>query len=446
MGIGTTARGRRVARVARTGTAALLAVTLSGCWWQQIGSNAGQTRNNPLENHLTAANVDRLTLQWSTSAPGRLSEPVTDAGRLYVTHSVSGTSAVRAYELATGSLVWDRALPNTGEPFEVTPPVVFSGEDLLVSHPARPPSGTTPCADLRRLDPSSGDTIALRTTRLVTSATVTSGSIVAHMDAGICDPFPGDHRLVVRDRATLEILWTAEVDSLSNVAPTIADGRIYVNLVGTVLAYDAAGCGAPVCQPVWTSTGDGFAVNDPVVAAHGQVYLRRNFRVEVPPNGVFEYGQLEVLDADDGTPLWQAPYSVGTDPGDAAGVDEIAATGDRIYLVAYRNQGGGTPVQRVLDAYPASGCGQAECTPEWSAPLDGSFRRLMIGGGVVYATDDDTLVALAADGCGAATCSALASVPVAVGVVQHMVISGGRVLVVGWEADGSQTLAAFGVP
>jgi outer membrane protein assembly factor BamB len=445
--MGTTDRRRRVARVARTGTAVLLAVTLSGCWWQQIGSNGGQTRNNPLENQLTAANVDGLTLQWSTSAPGRLSEPVTDARRVYVTHSVSGTSAIRAYELATGSLVWDRALPNTGEPFEVTPPVVFSGEDLLVGHPARPNSGTTPCADLRRLDPSSGDTIALRTTRMVTSATVTSGSIVAHMDAGICDPvFLGDHRLVVRDQATLEILWTAKLDSLSNVPPTIADGRIYVNQAGTVLAYDAAGCGAPSCPPVWTSTDDGFAVNDPVVAAHGQVYLRRNFRVEVPPNGVFEYGRLEVLDANDGTLLWQAPYSAGTDPGDAGGVDEIAATEDRVYVVAGRNQGADTPFQRVLDAYPASGCGQAECTPEWSAPLDGSFLRLMIGGDVVYATDGATLVALAADGCGATRCRPLASVPVAVGVVQYMVVSGGRVLVVGWEADGSWTLAAFGVP
>jgi outer membrane protein assembly factor BamB len=443
----TTCRGRRVARVARTGTAVLLAVTLSGCWWQQIGATGGQTRNNPLENQLTAANVDRLTHQWSTSAPGRLSEPVTDAGRAYVTHSVSGTSAVRAYELATGSLVWERALPNTGEPFEVTPPVVFSGEDLLVGHPARPNSGTTPCADLRRLDPSSGDTIALRTTRMVTSATVTSGSIVAHTDADICDPdFLGDHRLVVRDHATLDILWTAELDSLSNVAPSIADGRIYVNQAGTILAFDAAGCGAPICQPVWTTTGDGIAVNDPVVAAQGQVYLRRSFRVEVPPTGVFEHGRLEVLDADDGTLLWQAPYSVGTDPGDAGGVDEIAATDDRVYVVAFRNQGGGSPVERVLDAYPASGCGQPECTPGWSAPLGGSFIRLMIGGDVVYAADGDTLVALAADGCGAATCKPLASVPVAVGVVQHMVVSAGRVLIVGWEADGSQTLAAFGLP
>ena len=445
--MGIRERRRRVACVARTGMAVLLAVALSGCWWQQIGSNGGQTRNNPLENRLTSANVDRLTLQWSASAPGRLSEPVTDAGRAYVTHSVSGTSAVRAYELATGSLTWDRALPNTGQKFEVTPPVVFSGEDLLVGHPARPNSGTTPCADLRRMDPSSGDTVALRTTRMVTSATVTSGSIVAHMDSGSCDPvFMGNHRLVVRDQATLEILWTAPLDTLSNVAPTIADGRIYVNQVGTVLAYDAAGCGAPSCLPVWATTGDGITVNDPVIAANGQVYLRRSFRVEVPPNGVYEYGRLEVLDADDGTPLWQAPYSVGTDPGDGGGVADIAATGDRIYVVAYRNQGAGTPVQRVLDAYPASGCGQAACTPEWSAPLAGSFGRLMIGGDVVYATDDETLVALAADGCGAATCSPLASVPIAVGVVQHMVVSAGRVLAVGWEADGSQTLAAFGVP
>ena len=168
--------------------------------------NAGQTRNDPLENQLTAANVDRLTFQWSTSAPGRLSEPVTDTGRAYVTHSVSGNSAVRSYELATGSLVLERALPNTGEEFEVTPPVVFS-ERTFCRPSRRPNPGTTPCADLRRMDPSSGDTIALRTTRMVTSATVTSGSILAHMDAGICDPvFLEGHRLVVRDRATLEIL------------------------------------------------------------------------------------------------------------------------------------------------------------------------------------------------------------------------------------------------
>jgi outer membrane protein assembly factor BamB len=443
--MGTTDRGRRAARVARTGTAVLLAVTLSGCWWQQTGGNAGQTRNNPLEIQLTAANVDRLALRWSTSAPGRLSEPVTDARRAYVTHTASGESAVRAYELTTGSLAWERALPNTGAKFEVTPPVEFSGADLLVSHPARPP--VTPCADLRRLDPSSGDTLAVRTAHLVTTATVTSGSIVAHTEARICDPdFLGDHHLVVRDAATLEILWTANLDSLSNVPPTIADGRIYVNQAGNILAYDAAGCGAPVCQPVWTNSGDGFAVNDPIVAANGQVYLRRSFRVEVPPNGVYEYGLLEALDADDGTLLWQAPYSAGTDNGDAGGVDEIAVTDDRVYVVAGRNQGAGTPYQRVLEAYPASGCGRAECTPEWSSPLDGSYLRLMIGGNVVYATDGAKLVALAADGCGAATCRPLASVPVDVGVVQHMVVSWGRVLVVGWEGDGSWTLAAYGVP
>jgi hypothetical protein len=203
--MGTTDRGRRVARVARTGTAVLLA-----------------RRATTLEHQLTAANVDRLTHRWSTSAPGRLSEPVTDAGRAYVTHSASGTSAVRADDLATGSLVWDLALPNTGGAFEVTPPVVFSGGDLLVGHPARPNGGTTPCADLRRMDPSSGDT----------------------------------------DR---------------------------------------------------------------------------------------------------------------TDPGDGGGAAEIAATSDRIYVIGYRNQGASTQVQRVLDAYPASGCGRAECTPEWSAPLDGYF-------------------------------------------------------------------------
>jgi hypothetical protein len=70
----------------------------------------------------------------------------------------------------------------------------------------------------------------------------------------------------------------------------------------------------------------------------------------------------------------------------------------------------------------------------------------MIGGDVVYATDGDTVVALAASGCGAATCGPLASVAVSVGVVQFMVVSAGRVLIVGQEADSSQTLAAFGVP
>ena len=428
--MGTMDRGRRAARIARTGTAVLLAVALSGCWWQQTDGDSGRTRSNPLENQLTVANVDRLALQWSTSTPGRLSQPVTDTRRAYVTHTVSGNSAVQAYDLKTGSLAWERALPNTGPKLEVTPAVQFSGEDLLVSHPARPP--VTPCADLRRLDPSSGDTIAVRTAPLLTSETVTFGSIVAHTEAtGSCSPFYGDDRLVVRDQATLEVLWTAELDVGPNVAPTNADGRIYVNQVGTVLAYDAAGCGAPVCEPVWTNTGEGFAVNTPVIAAYGQVYLRRSFQVELPPDGVYQHGRLEVLDADDGTLLWQAPYSAGTDSGDAGGVEDIAVTHDRFYVIAGRNQGADTPYERMLDAYPTSGCGQAECTPEWSAPLDSHFGRLMVGGNVVYATDDAELITLAADGCGAATCTPLASVPVDVGVVQHMVVSGGRVLVVG---------------
>ena len=74
--------------------------------------------------------------------------------------------------------------------------------------------------------------------------------------------------LVVLDAATGEALWGAGGLGTLAVQPAVAGGVVYVaGNDGVVRAFDAAGCGAASCSPLWQAdTGDSAITGDPAVS------------------------------------------------------------------------------------------------------------------------------------------------------------------------------------
>lgn len=430
-------------------------VLLAGCWWQQPGYGPEHTRHNPFERTLTAATVASLSERWSVTVPGALSEPVTSRDLAYSTRQVGGDAAsVQAFDLASGDTAWEHTLPPPGFGVsDLSVPVAFSGDELRVGHIARFPFGDTPCGDLTRLDPETGDVLGIRNVDFPTSAVVTAGTITAQMESGRCSLSGGfSGRLVVRDRATAEVLWMAGVGPEVMTPPTVSvvDRRIYVYGRSSIQAYDLAGCGETTCGPLWTT--DVVNATGPVVAARGLVFVFDNGTVTLPPpEDSFDLGTVHALDGATGAEVWRANYG-DLVSGENGRVSGIAAAGDTLYVTGARETATGT-LGGVLDAYAVDGCGQAECDPLWSAaPLDvppttaTGVASPVVAGDVVYATEPDAVVAFDAGGCPASPCGPLASVPLPGGPARHLTVSAGHVLAVTPAGSGSNTLTAFGLP
>jgi outer membrane protein assembly factor BamB len=79
--------------------------------------------------------------------------------------------------------------------------------------------------------------------------------------------------------ATCTPLWKAREDiDFFNGSPAVAGGRIHVGLENGLAVYSASGCGAASCDPLWTDFGAGFqaAVLSSPTVANGVVYAGRN--------------------------------------------------------------------------------------------------------------------------------------------------------------------------
>ena len=141
------------------------------------------------------------------------------------------------------------------------------------------------------------------------------------------------------DQNTGAELWRGAPASvaLATRTPALAGGLLYAGTGTGVAVYDAAGCGAPTCPPLWQS---GPA-----------------------PSGEGSPGQAE-----------QGPAVAGG-----------------VVFVPVMAPGG----QPRLVAFDAHGCGQERCEPIWGMDLPGHVvGELAISGGKIYVPTDQGLVAL----------------------------------------------------
>jgi outer membrane protein assembly factor BamB len=209
----------------------------------------------------------------------------------------------------------------------------------------------------------------------------------------------GDAGLVVFDAAgcgqpTCQPIWSGKTGPQAIATPALAGGFAYVpsqasftSNDGRLNVFDARGCGAPVCRPVWTGIGgtESFLVSSPAVA--GGVVFVAGFDGKVY---AFDAGGCGSASCD---PLWtgRAGAPIDSSPAVAGGVVYVGDT------------------DGMLSAFPAGGCGSPACEPVWQGETGGSIdiASPTVAGGVVLVSGGDFLFAFDAAGCGQPVCQPL---------------------------------------
>jgi len=183
-------------------------------------------------------------------------------------------------------------------------------------------------------------------------------------------------------------LWQgiAGKESILNSSPAVADGIVYVGAFdGRLYAFAANGCGAPLCQPLWTGTTGGTIESSPTVDS-GVVYIGS------------DDGNLYAFAADgcgavDCAPLWTGPIGYFVYDSTPAIVDGV------VYISS----------AHALSAFDAEGCGASVCAPLWQAIDENQFfgGSPAVAAGRVYIGLETTVAVYSAAGCGAANCDPL---------------------------------------
>jgi PQQ-like domain/WD40-like Beta Propeller Repeat len=165
-------------------------------------------------------------------------------------------------------------------------------------------------------------------------------------------------------------------------APVVADGFVYVGTgeceVGHCgeFVFAAAGCGAAVCDPVWTgSTYGGVGAASAVDGG---------FLFVVSGDGSLNAFGSSGCGHPRCEPLW-----MGVGPGRYATTPVIA---NGLVFVTYRDPGGGEGSGAVA-AFPEKGCGGPACSPIWSTETGGASASVVaISRGMLFVSGEDWLV------------------------------------------------------
>ncbi len=404
---------------------------LSACnVWEQVGRLPNASRFNPEEAAITPNKVASLHDAWSSQVSGSFSEPILADGKLYTTVDGAGGGRVRSYDAATGAVLWDAPVPAPATAGS-SGPVVSVGGALWVS---RAGGGGSACASLlNRLDPATGNVLTSETTGpAVTGPVVAAGTTAAFVTKPGCSQTGNRARLSVRDLSGATGSWTFSFpDGDFPTPPSIGNGKIYVASGNQVYAFDAAGCGAATCVPVWTTSLDldggrvDAAGSRPVIGPDDTVYV-----------GALAGGLqtlVRALDGQTGAHLWRTDVH----PGPGPGWQNLALAHGQLYVSDQRH---GSP-GNALEVFAAEGCGQPVCAPAWSASIDGPpVAGLTVGGDVLYVglfgQTNSRLVAFDARGCGSATCARLGAVDFGDRQPLHVSVADGRLAVVSAGSAG----------
>jgi outer membrane protein assembly factor BamB len=98
--------------------------------------------------------------------------------------------------------------------------------------------------------------------------------------------------------AVCDPLWKGNAELMSNT-PAVSNGFVYVDAqpllgggraIGTIAAFRLTGCGAPVCNPVWSGVNFATGMESSPMVANGVVYIGKGPASGFPvDSGVFMY-------------------------------------------------------------------------------------------------------------------------------------------------------------
>jgi outer membrane protein assembly factor BamB len=370
--------------------AAASTLVTAGCW-PQPGGNPANSYWNAIESELTVDNVATLHQVWS--AEGDL-DAVFGRHVLGMTGGGDGTTPgtgfvkVTSLDAGTGAQNWSTDIAPGGiAQGLVTGSAVVVGDQVWAEWLANAigPGGTHACAGGgSRLDLETGAPVG--TTNLL-NAIMTTGNLVAVRETSFLQDctFGPTSGVRVLDGATRAPIWETNEHGLRPVA---AGNQLVIAENDALKSFALSGCGAPPCQPVWTSSVAGpNNVSVEHLAADGDRLYAMGIHL-----GTFE---MIGVDISDGSVAWRTPGPAPLTGGIAA-FDGIVYTTAGVKLLAYDGEG----------CVPG-------CQPLWTGVLPGGVITTNIAGagGVVYAlTEDGTVSAFDAKGCGAPSCPPLAQV------------------------------------
>lgn len=180
---------------------------------------------------------------------------------------------------------------------------------------------------------------------------------------------------------TCEPLWTAPHDFGYGVA-TVAGDRVYAqDAFQNVAAYPADGCGEPTCPPLWSGR-IGYA--NPI-AASGKVFIQSSQRLAVYAAAGCASSPCE--------PSW----TVGTG---INGIGGMAVDERQVYIANHR-----------LIVTGADGCGVSVCPTSWIGESDGTATGVSVTNDVALVSSIESMAAFDTDGCGQPVCPPIMTWP-----------------------------------
>jgi len=404
------------------GLAALAA--LSGCWFQP-GFDGANTRNNSLEQNLTAARVPGLTEAWSTNIDAiEVSEPIVSGGRIYVeARHPANFLGIKTFDAATGAPGWAAQVAGARGGAS---PVSLIDDQLWLAHTP----GFCATSGVTRFDPVTGAQTG-HEEGLAGGPVIGGSSLVAYTVNIACDP-SAPSTLLVRHQGSLDPAWsyTFPAPGLPTAA-AIAGSRLYIGLGPTLYAFDTA-CASP-CTPLWTRSFSGTSLDRPTVGPNGRVYVVVHTATgddthDLNPANGQSYGHAQ----------WPE-ITVGVTGGSKIEAVTLGEGTDRLAGVAWLDP----------DYTSPSGASQGACS------IGGSYvTGLAVAGNVIYlttapssGTGDGHVVALSATPpeSSGGTCEPLKSLTVH-GTPTGISVAGGQVLVTSTTGSLAQALTAYSVP
>ncbi|PWJ26318.1 putative pyrroloquinoline-quinone binding quinoprotein [Branchiibius hedensis] len=309
--------------------------------WGQPSADAGGSNFNPGETQLTASNVPRLRPAWSADAFTIAGSAIVNRVAYYTTGpgNTADHASLVAKNVATGATLWSMQLPlgTFNQPS-------VAGNRLLLSYYWAPrPTGNDLYGGLLAVDLTNhsiawraetgtsdtphdvvsqnglaffGDNTHLRGYRvsdgkLLWSQPATSqfgptlamgSSVFANVD---------DH-LKAFDQKTGRVLWSAPL-AYSDLAagPVAADGHVYIESYPYIEAFNATGCGAATCAPIWRMRPPGDIGFNMLLGGAGAGRLTVSWRDETV--GHF-HSLLSSLSAATGKPFWTRTVNTAGEP------------------------------------------------------------------------------------------------------------------------------------
>ena len=300
-----------------------------GSNWPMFKNQTSRLSSNPFERTVNRDNAVFLSLSW-VGLLGDLvdfSSPAVSNGVVYIASLDGNLYAFNANGCGQSSCnpLWVGAMNSNFS--SVSSPAVASGmvyvgsEDHKMYVFAAAGCGHNTCPPLW-----TGNTAGA-----VFSSPVVSGNVV----------YVGseDHRLYAFPangcgRSTCTPLWAGNTGGAIDSSPALGNGMVYVGSQdGKLYAWNAAGCGGLFCKPLWTAQAGASIFGSSPAVSNGQVYIA-SFSEPNSSNSKLYSFNATGCGAPTCQPLWSAPAGdfVTSSPAVANGRVYIGSGDDLMYV------------------------------------------------------------------------------------------------------------------